>query len=70
MHEGADILSVIFYQIGMYLWMLICIYGVHMKLNVFCISYWFIMQIAMLASFVTAYPTNVILTKLGIKEAV
>lgn len=65
----ADTLSVIFYQIGMYIWLLICMYVFHMKLDVFSFSYWFIMQIAMLAGFIAVYPANVILIKLGIKEA-
>ncbi|WP_442323704.1 DUF4396 domain-containing protein [Cernens ardua] len=65
----ADTLSVIFYQIGMYIWMLICMYGFHMRLDVFSFSYWFIMQIAMLAGFITVYPANIMLIKLGIKEA-
>lgn len=65
----ADTLSVICYQIGMYIWLLICAYGFNMHLDPFTLPYWFMMQIAMLLGFITVYPANLILIKTGIKEA-
>jgi hypothetical protein len=32
-------------------------------------EFWFVMQIAMLCGFVTAYPVNWILIRVGVKEA-
>jgi hypothetical protein len=38
-------------------------------LDVASVEFWFMMQIAMLAGFVTAYPVNWWLIRRGIKEA-
>ncbi|MGQ7244507.1 DUF4396 domain-containing protein [Salinicola sp. V024] len=64
----ADTLSLIAFQIGMYLWMLIALYGWMGELNAFTAPFWFMMQIAMLIGFVTSYPANWILINRGIKH--
>ena len=65
----ADSLSLTAWQVGMYGWMAIAtfaIFGREMpKTNP---VFWFMMQIAMLAGFLTSYPVNVWLVKSGIKE--
>lgn len=65
----ADILSLTCWQIGMYGWMAIAvflIFGHELKANQ--PMFWFIMQIAMLCGFITAYPVNWWLIKQKIKE--
>lgn len=70
----ADILSLSAWQVGMYGFMAFAhfyIFAVlfNQKLHVSSIEFWFMMQIAMLAGFVTAYPVNWWLIQRGIKEA-
>lgn len=69
----ADTLSLSAWQIGMYgfvaiahFWLFGSVLGA--KLEVDMPEFWFMMQIAMLAGFVTAYPVNWWLIKSGIKE--
>lgn len=64
----ADTMSLIAFQIGMYVWMLIALYGWMGELNAFSASFWFMMQIAMLTGFVTSYPANWRLIDRGIKH--
>ena len=55
----ADILSLTSWQIGMYGWMAIAtflVFGHELSKTDFV--FWFMMQIAMLAGFVTSYPVN------------
>ena len=65
----ADFLSLTAWQVGMYGWMAIAtflIFGHEIeKTNP---VFWFMMQIAMLAGFLTAYPVNWWLLRAGIKE--
>jgi len=65
----ADFLSLTAWQIGMYGWMAIAtflIFGHEVeKTNP---VFWFMMQIAMLAGFLTSYPVNWWLLRAGIKE--
>ncbi len=65
----ADFFSLTAWQVGMYGWMAIAtfvIFGHEIeKTNP---VFWFMMQIAMLAGFVTAYPVNWWLLRAGIKE--
>jgi hypothetical protein len=66
----ADTLSLTAWQIGMYGWMALAtfvIFGheLHQTDPVF----WFMMQIGMLAGFLTSYPVNRWLLRKGIKEA-
>ncbi len=66
----ADFLSLTAWQVGMYGWMAIAtflIFGHEIeKTNP---VFWFMMQIAMLAGFLTAFPVNWWLIRVGIKEA-
>ncbi|MFP5213643.1 MAG: DUF4396 domain-containing protein, partial [Acidobacteriota bacterium] len=65
----ADILSLTSWQIGMYGWMAIAtfiIFGHEMEKT--DPRFWFMMQIAMIAGFLTAYPVNWWLIRKGIKE--
>lgn len=66
----ADTLSLVAFQVGMYLWMLIALAlfldgTMHAASPVF----WFMMQIAMLVGFATSYPANWLLVSRGIKHA-
>lgn len=63
-----DFFSLTSWQIGMYGWMAIVIYCLFGRISPFKIEFWFMMQIAMACGFITAYPTNWILIKLGIKS--
>lgn len=69
----ADTLSLTSWQVGMYGFMAFAsfyifrhVLGVKLEVNSF--EFWFMMQIAMLAGFVTAYPINWWLLRAGIKE--
>lgn len=67
----ADTLSLTAFEVGMFGWMALA------QLVLFPVShllpdtaaYWFLMQVAMIFGFLTAYPVNVWLIKRGIKEA-
>jgi len=66
----ADTLSLIAYEIGMFVWMSIVYFRLfHPHLTPTLPVYWFMMQIAMVIGFVTAYPMNWWLINKGIKEA-
>jgi hypothetical protein len=66
----ADTLSLTCWQIGMYGWMAIVFFVIFgYKIPVTDPIFWFMMQIAMLFGFLTAYPMNWWLIKKGIKEA-
>ncbi len=65
----ADFLSLTAWQVGMYGWMAIAtflLFGHEIPKN--DPQFWFMMQIAMLAGFFTAYPVNWWLLRAGIKE--
>lgn len=65
-----DALSLTFSQIGMYAWMAIIVFLVfHRRLEISNPVYWFMMQIAILIGFITAYLVNWWLLRKGIKEA-
>ncbi|MGX1307968.1 hypothetical protein AB7M35_002688 [Amorphus suaedae] len=70
----ADVLSLTFWQIGMYGFMAIAhfwIFGalLGVTLEATMVTFWFMMQIAMICGFITAYPINWWLIRVGIKEA-
>ncbi|MDQ0313572.1 DUF4396 domain-containing protein [Amorphus orientalis] len=70
----ADALSLTAWQVGMYGFMAVAhfwLFGALLgaKLEVVSIEFWFMMQIAMICGFVTAYPVNWWLIRSGIKEA-
>ena len=69
----ADTLSLTAWQVGMYGFMAFAhfyLFGylLGVKLEVNTPEFWFVMQIAMLAGFCTAYPVNWWLIRSGIKE--
>jgi hypothetical protein len=69
----ADTWSLTAWQIGMYGFMAIAYFwiyreGLGVELKVNTVEFWFMMQIAMLCGFVTAYPVNWWLLRAGIKE--
>lgn len=66
----ADTLSLTSWQIGMYGWMAISFFLIfNHRLEATDPLFWFMMQIAMVLGFITAFPTNWWLIKKGIKEA-
>ncbi|HEY3661581.1 MAG TPA: DUF4396 domain-containing protein [Chthoniobacterales bacterium] len=65
----ADFLSLTAWQVGMYGWMAIATFLIFgHELEKTGPVFWFMMQIAMLAGFLTAYPVNWWLLRAGIKE--
>lgn len=69
----ADILSLSAWQVGMYGFMAFAqfflfrsLIGTRLEVNSF--EFWFMMQIAMVVGFVTSYPINWWLLRVGIKE--
>jgi hypothetical protein len=69
----ADVLSLTAWQVGMYgfmavaqFWLLRFILGRQAEVN--SVEFWFTMQIAMIAGFITSYPVNWWLIRAGIKE--
>jgi hypothetical protein len=65
----ADTLSLTSWQVGMYGWMAIVTFGLFgRELSKTDPVFWFMMQIAMLCGFLTAYPVNWWLLRRGIKE--
>lgn len=65
----ADVLSLTSWQLGMYGWMaLVTFVFFGHELEKTSPVFWFMMQIAMLFGFLTAYPVNWALLKAGIKE--
>lgn len=66
----ADTLSLTSWQLGMYGWMAIATFAIFgHALDKTGPVFWFMMQIAMLCGFVTAWPVNTWLIRAGIKEA-
>lgn len=65
-----DFFSLTAWQIGMYGWMSVVIFGIYHNtpLPKNSWEFWFMMQIAMFAGFLTSYPANWLLIKLGIKK--
>lgn len=67
----SDVLSLTFWQIGMYGWMAISIFVLFdeqtMKPDHW--RFWLMMQVAMLSGFFTTYPINWWLIRAGVKEA-
>ena len=65
----VDFWSLTSWQVGMYGWMAIVIWVFDWELAKTSWSFWFMMQVAMLCGFITAFPTNYLLIRLGIKKA-
>lgn len=68
----VDFLSLTFWQIGMYGWMAVCLFGIFgIESSAMAKTspiFWFMMQLAMLCGFVTSFPINWWLIRTGIKE--
>lgn len=69
----ADTLSLISWQVGMYGFMALAQFALLPGLGapraeVNTVEFWFVMQVAMVAGFATAYPVNWWLVSVGIKE--
>ncbi len=66
----ADTFSISAFQLGMYGWMALVFFVLfpHPHLHPNQPQYWFMMQIAMICGFVTSYPMNRVLIKMGWKE--
>ena len=69
----ADTLSLTAWQVGMYGFMAVAYFAIFQntlgtKLQTDTFEFWFMMQIAMMFGFLTAYPVNWWLIKRGIKE--
>ncbi len=64
----ADTLSLTAWQTGMYGWMAIAHFGLFGEIPKTNPVFWFMMQIAMFAGFLTSYPVNWWLVKAGLKE--
>lgn len=62
-----DFLSLTSWQIGMYGWMALVTFVWFGRLSPTTPEFWFMMQIAMCCGFITAYPVNWWLVKVGIK---
>lgn len=67
----TDTLSILTFQVGMYLWMALVFFKFfpHPHLHPNEPAYWFMMQTGMVLGFLTAYPMNLLLLKLGWKQA-
>ena len=66
----ADLASLSAWQVGMYGWMAVALFGLFTPaLPKSGPLFWFMMQLAMLAGFATAYPVNRWLIRAGVKEA-
>ncbi len=64
----ADTLSLTAWQLGMYGWMAVVIFGLFGEIPKTNPVFWFMMQIAMCVGFLTSYPANWWLLKKRIKE--
>jgi hypothetical protein len=65
----ADTLSLTSWQVGMYGWMAIATFVIFgHEIPKTSPAFWFMMQLAMLAGFLTSYPVNWLLLRTGIKE--
>lgn len=66
----ADTLSLTAWQIGMYGWMAITTFLIFgREIDKSSPVFWSMMQIAMVCGFLTSYPVNWLLIKMGVKEA-
>lgn len=67
----ADTLSILAFQVGMYLFMALVyfrLYPAPHHLTAFDVRFWLMMQIAMICGFATSYPMNGWLISAGLKE--
>lgn len=64
----VDFWSLTAWQVGMYAFLAIVIFGFGFHVDRLSWEFWFMMQIAMMCGFLTSYPMNRLLLKLGIKK--
>lgn len=65
----AELPSLIAWQAGMYFWMAIAMYALFTPdMSRLSVMYWFMMQLAMICGFITAYPVNRVLCERGMKH--
>jgi hypothetical protein len=67
----SDTLSVVTFEIGLFGWMALMsfVFFRHPHLKPNDAAYWFLMQVGMVLGFLTSYPANAWLIRLGIKDA-
>jgi hypothetical protein len=65
----ADVLSLTFFEIGLFGWMLACYYIFTPVLVANQVVFWFMMQIGMILGLLTTMPINYLLIKWGIKSS-
>lgn len=65
----ADTLSLTFFEVGLFGWMAIAHFLLFPALQPNDPTFWFMMQIGMMLGFLTSYPINWWLVKIGLKEA-
>ena len=65
----VDFLSLTAWQVGMYGWMALVIFVWFGRIPPNRIEFWFMMQLAMACGFVTSYPMNWWLIRVGVKTA-
>ena len=65
----SDTLAIITFEVGLFAWMglMYFVFFPHPHLNPTEVTYWFMMQIGMVLGFLTSYPTNRWLIKVGWK---
>jgi hypothetical protein len=65
----SDTLAIITFEIGLFAWMALMylVFFPHPHLKPTEVTYWFMMQIGMVLGFLTSYPTNRWLIKVGWK---
>ncbi len=66
----ADFLSLSAWQLGMYAFMGSALFWIFkdVQISKLSVQFWFLMQMAMAVGFIFAYPVNIILVKMKIKE--
>jgi hypothetical protein len=67
----ADTLSILAFQVGMYAWMALVYFKLYPgpHLTAFEPVYWLTMQAGMICGFMTSFPMNWLLIRVGLKEA-
>lgn len=66
----SDLLSLTAWQVGMYGFMYITFQCfAENGVDRLSFDFWFLMQLAMMAGFITSYPVNILLIKLGLKHS-
>jgi len=66
----ADTLSLVAFEVGMFAWMAVVYFVLlrQQRPEPSSMTFWFMMQIAMVLGFITTYPANWLLVKWGIKR--